>query len=88
MLYSVSVEHINKETVIEFKKRDQILKSEIVFGVNSFFELIFFLSKNENIFFKTRAQKYPKSFMRYSSALEYYDSILDFIKDNKHCEIV
>ena len=88
MLYSVSVKHINKETVVELKKRNRILKTEIVFGVNSFFELIFFLSKSENIFFKTRKQHYTKPFVLYSSALIYYDNIMDFIENNKHCEIV
>ena len=89
MLYDVYVE-LDKynETIICVRTQKTILKYEIVFGVQSFFEIMFFLFKTDKIYLECKKHKYLKQFLWEKSAIQFYNNLLMFIKNNKYCEIV
>lgn len=94
MFYEVIVEYMdNKDTFVTLQSCNSYLstkvyKSELVFGCNPFFEIVFFLSKRGDVTPNKFLTKYEKHFILHKNALHYYHDILDFIVSNPFCEIL
>ena len=91
MNYIISIElENNGQTVLQYinKNKNKIIKYEIVFGINPFFDIIYYLYKTKKVSFIHHNKKYVNTFLYKKNADKYYNNILKYIMETNNCEIV
>jgi len=93
MYYELTIELDKPNTIITLYTiylytNKEIIRQEYVYGANTFFDILFYLSQKSSIVIVPSQTKYVIRFLWERSAQGLYDSIMDYIRDSESCEIL
>ena len=93
MYYEVTIEFDKPNTIISLSSRNiylhkTIISCEYVYGINPFFDILFYVSQQTNIVIVPLKTKYSIRFLQQHSAQTVYNSIMNYIRDSESCEIL
>ena len=93
MYYEIIIEFDKPNTIIRLSTINIYLHKEdiyheYVYGINPFFDIIFYVSQQTNIVLTPCQTKYTIRFLRQNSARTLFTEIMNYIRDSNTCEIL
>lgn len=93
MYYEVTIEFDKPNTIISLSSINIYLHKtitccEYVYGINPFFDILFYVSQQTNIVLTPLQTTYSVRFLREDKARSLYNSMMNYIRDSESCEIL